>query len=104
MDLAAGHLSALAYLDKKGAAPSPYVFNLGTGRGNSVLEMVAAMEKASGKEIKYKIGPRRGGDVATCYAATDLARIEMGWEARRGLDEMCRDLWAWQSANPNGFK
>ncbi|GMH99130.1 hypothetical protein TrST_g6300 [Triparma strigata] len=102
MDLAAGHLSAITYMDKK---PSVYsVFNLGTGNGYSVLNMVSAMEKASGKEIKYKIVDRRPGDIATCYADAERAKVEMGWEAKLGLDEMCRDLWAWQSANPNGFE
>jgi UDP-glucose 4-epimerase len=101
MDLAGGHLSAIAYMDSKG--PGCFTFNLGTGKGYSVLDMVKAMEKASGREIKYKIGDRRPGDIATCYAATDLARTELGWEAKHGLDEMCRDLWKWQSMNPNGF-
>jgi UDP-glucose 4-epimerase len=65
--------------------------------------MVTAMEKASGKKIPYKIGERRPGDIATCYASTDLAKAEMGWEAKLTLDDMCRDLWCWQSNNPNGF-
>jgi len=102
MDLAAGHLSAIAYMVAR--PPATYTFNLGTGKGNSVLEMVAAMEKASGNEIKYKIGDRRPGDIATCYAATALAKQELGWEATRDLETMCKDLWAWQSANPNGFE
>uniref|UniRef100_A0A7S4MX38 UDP-glucose 4-epimerase n=1 Tax=Odontella aurita TaxID=265563 RepID=A0A7S4MX38_9STRA len=101
MDLAQGHLSAIDYmLEKKGGI---WTFNLGTGNGYSVLDMVKAMEKASGREIKYMEGPRRSGDIATCYADSSLAKTEMGWEAKLGLDEMCRDLWCWQEKNPNGF-
>mmetsp|Transcript_1998 Transcript_1998/g.4020 ORF Transcript_1998/g.4020 Transcript_1998/m.4020 type:complete len:355 (+) Transcript_1998:23-1087(+) len=103
MDLAEGHLSAINYMGSK-ATGKYSVFNLGTGNGYSVLDMVKAMEKASGKEIKYKIGDRRPGDIATCYANAIRAKEEMGWEAKLGLDDMCRDLWAWQSANPNGFE
>jgi UDP-glucose 4-epimerase len=80
-----------------------FVFNLGTGNGYSVLDMVKAMSKACGHEIKYKIGPRRPGDIATCYSDATKAKTEMGWEAKRGLDEMCVDLWCWQQKNPNGF-
>lgn len=101
MDLAEGHLSAINYMAKKGSGC--YTFNLGTGNGCSVLDMVKAMSKACGHEIKYKIGPRRPGDIATCYADPALAKAEMGWEAKRSLDEMCTDLWAWQQKNPNGF-
>jgi UDP-glucose 4-epimerase len=101
MDLAQGHLSALDYMGRVG--PGNYVFNLGTGNGYSVLQMVAAMEKASGRQIAYKVGARRPGDIATCYADAQLAKREMGWEATRGLDEMCKDLWCWQQNNPNGF-
>mmetsp|Transcript_17321 Transcript_17321/g.35182 ORF Transcript_17321/g.35182 Transcript_17321/m.35182 type:complete len:356 (+) Transcript_17321:73-1140(+) len=101
MDLSEGHLSAIEYMDKK---PNSYsVFNLGTGNGYSVLNMVEAMKKASGKDIPYKIVDRRPGDIATCYADATLAKEEMGWTANLGLDEMCRDLWAWQSQNPKGF-
>ena len=102
MDLGRGHLSAIEYMEKKGGGL--WTFNLGTGTGYSVLDMVKAMEKACGNEIKYKVGPRRGGDIATCYADSSLAKKEMGWEAKLGLDEMCRDLWCWQEKNPNGFK
>lgn len=102
MDLAQGHLDAIAYLDKKDRGV--FTFNLGTGVGYSVLDMVKAMAKACGHEIKYKIGPRRVGDIATCYADPAFARTELGWEAKLGLDEMCRDLWTWQSKNPNGFE
>ena len=102
MDLADAHLSALQYLNKKGAGY--FVFNIGTGQGNSVLEMVAAMEKASGRKIKYTIGDRRPGDIATCYADCSLATREMGWSAKRNLEEMCKDLWTWQSNNPKGYE
>ncbi len=108
MDLAEGHLAALRRLRPEGPPPAPmatghFVYNLGTGKGISVLEMVAAMEKASGKVISKKIGARRPGDIATCYASTDKAEAELGWKATRGVDEMCADLWRWQSANPNGY-
>lgn len=101
MDLAEAHLSALEYMyhGKKGF----YVFNIGTGTGYSVLEMVAAMKKASNRQISYKIGPRRPGDITVCYADPTSAKTEMGWQAKRNLDEMCKDLWTWQSQNPNGY-
>lgn len=101
MDLAAGHLSAIEYMTQKDGGT--FTFNLGTGNGYSVLQMVKAMEKACGHEIKYKVGPRRDGDIATCYADCTYAKEELGWEAKLGLDEMCRDLWCWQQKNPNGF-
>lgn len=101
VDLAEGHLSAIKYIDKKKSGL--YTFNLGTGNGYSVLDMVKAMTKACGHEIKYKIGDRRPGDIATCYADATLAKTEMGWEAKLALDDMCQDLWSWQSQNPNGF-
>ena len=102
MDLSAGHLSAIEYMSKKKDG-GIYTFNLGTGIGYSVLQMVKAMEKACGHEIKFKVGPRRGGDIATCYADCALAKKELGWEAKLGLDDMCKDLWCWQQKNPNGF-
>jgi len=101
VDLAEGHLAAVEYMAKKG--DGLYTFNLGTGTGSSVLDMVKAMEKACGHEVKYKTGPRRAGDIATCYADPSYAEKELGWTAKRSLDEMCRDLWSWQSKNPNGF-
>ena len=101
MDLAMGHLKAIEYMDKKG--DGCFVFNLGTGMGYSVLDMVKAMEEASGRTIAYKVGARRPGDIATCYADTVKAKEEMGWVAEFGLKEMTRDLWCWQSQNPNGF-
>ncbi|XP_065783595.1 UDP-glucose 4-epimerase isoform X2 [Muntiacus reevesi] len=84
----------------------PYVsqiYNLGTGTGYSVLQMVQAMEKASGKKIPYKVVARREGDVAACYANPSLALKELGWSATLGLDRMCEDLWRWQKQNPSGF-
>jgi len=102
MDLANGHLSAIKYMIKKGNGI--FTFNLGCGKGYSVLDMVKAMEKACGHEIKYKIGARRPGDIGVCYSDATLAKEEMGWVATRDLDEMCRDLWTWQSKNPNGFE
>jgi len=101
MDLADGHLSAIKYMQTKKVGC--FVFNLGTGNGYSVLDMVKAMSKACDHEIKYKIGARRPGDIATCYADATKAKTEMGWEAKRDLDEMCADLWCWQQKNPNGF-
>ncbi len=101
MDLAEGHLKAIEYMAEK--KEGLFTFNLGTGNGCSVLDMVKAMEKACGHEIKYKMGDRRPGDISTCYADASLAKNEMGWEASRTLDEMCADLWCWQQQNPNGF-
>jgi len=91
-DLAEGHLAALEHIDEFGVE----AINLGTGTGYSVLEMLKAFEKASGKTIKYRIGPRRAGDVAVCYASPDKAKELLGWSAKRGLDEMCQDLWNFQ--------
>lgn len=102
MDLADGHLSAIQHVERK--KYGIFTFNLGTGNGYSVLDMVKAMGKACGHEIKYKVGDRRPGDIATCYADASLAKTEMGWEAKLNLDEMCRDLWSWQTQNPNGFE
>jgi len=101
VDLAQGHLAALAALPKQAGCRA---INLGTGRGYSVLEMVRAVAKASGREIPYKIGPRRPGDIATCYADAGLAATELGWRARLDLDRMCADAWRWQSTNPNGYR
>lgn len=101
VDLAAGHLKALEYMQKhKGC----FVFNLGTGRGYSVLEMIDAFEKASGKSVPYSIVDRRSGDIATCYADPTLAHNELGWQAKHDLDRMCVDTWRWQSQNPNGYE
>jgi UDP-glucose 4-epimerase len=99
-DLAEGHVAALAHL--RGGAGSLTV-NLGTGRGISVLELVRAFERASGRSVAYRIAPRRAGDVASCYADPTLAERLLGWKARRDLDAMCIDSWRWQAANPNGY-
>lgn len=101
VDLAVGHLHAL---DKLAERPGRVVYNLGTGTGNSVLEMIAAFEKASGKKIPYRVVDRRPGDIAECYADPSLAKRELGWTAVRGIDEMCADTWRWQSGNPNGYR
>jgi len=102
MDLAEGHTASLKYMEQnKGTGYS--VFNLGTGKGNSVLEMIDAMKKASGRPLPYEFGPRREGDIAVCYASTEKAAKELGWTATRTLQDMCNDLWTWQSNNPNGF-
>ena len=101
VDLAEGHLSALQYMDTKDTGC--FTFNLGTGNGYSVIQMCEAMGKACGHEIHYKIGERRPGDIATCYADPTKALNEMKWKATRDLNEMCRDLWCWQSNNPNGY-
>ncbi len=100
VDLAIGHLKALERLDDK---PGVVTYNLGTGQGYSVLDMVRAFEKASGKKVPYRIAPRRAGDIAQCYADPALAAKELGWKAERGLAEMCEDTWRWQSNNPQGY-
>lgn len=92
-DLAEGHLAALEQIDRFGAE----AINLGTGKGYSVLEMVKAFEKASGRKVPYRFGPRRAGDIPTCYASPQKAKNLLGWKAKRGLDEMCKDLWHFQS-------
>jgi UDP-glucose 4-epimerase len=100
VDLAIGHVAAL---DRLLSAPGSFTVNLGTGRGHSVLELIAAYERASGKPVPYDIVARRPGDVAACYADPALAQSLLGWTAARGLDAMCADSWRWQSKNPNGF-
>lgn len=101
MDLAEGHERALEKLTKK---PGVVTYNLGTGRGASVLEMIAAFEEASGRTVPYRITRRRTGDVAACYADPSLAEQELGWRAERGISEMCADSWRWQQQNPQGYK
>ena len=131
MDLAEGHIAALRYMEKADSssphnghyepplsrrgnlvktnfhemAPptAPLIVNLGTGRGYSVLEMLHAFEKASGKTIPYQITDRRPGDIATCYADPTLAEKILGWKAARSLEDMCADTWRWQSQNPAGY-
>ena len=100
-DLAAGHVCALKAIERNcGLA----VYNLGTGHGYSVLDVVKAFEKANGIKIKYSIKPRRAGDIATCYCNPAKAKAELGWEAQYGIEEMCRDSWNWQKNNPNGYE
>lgn len=101
VDLAIGHLKAL---DKLNSDPGLVVYNLGTGKGSSVLDMVKAFEEASGKKIPYKIAPRRPGDIAECYADPTKAENELGWKTTRGIKEMCEDTWRWQSNNPDGYE
>jgi UDP-glucose 4-epimerase len=100
VDLAVGHLRAL---EKLRQSPGVVTYNLGTGRGNSVLEVVHSFEKACGKKIPYKVVERRPGDAAISYADPTLAQKELGWKAQRDLDEMCRDAWHWQELNPQGY-
>ena len=100
VDLAHGHLRAIEKLRTK---PGLVTYNLGTGRGYSVLEAIAAFSKACGKPIPYKIVGRRPGDVASCYADPSLAQRELGWLTTKGLAEMCADAWRWQTTNPSGY-
>ncbi|KAI4326993.1 hypothetical protein L6164_019502 [Bauhinia variegata] len=103
MDLADGHIAALRKLfttENIGCT----AYNLGTGKGTSVLEMVAAFEKASGKKIPVKICPRRPGDATAVYASTEKAERELGWKAKYGIEEMCRDQWNWANNNPWGYE
>ena len=100
VDLAQGHLKALARLQQHAEC---LTVNLGTGIGYSVLDMVRAFERASGRPVPYRIAARRPGDIAACYADPKLALDLLGWRAERGLDAMCADTWRWQSANPQGF-
>ncbi len=100
VDLAVGHIHALKKLEQD---PGVATYNLGTGRGYSVLEMVRAFEKASGRKIPYRITDRRPGDIASCFADPAKAGSELGWKALRGIDEMCADSWKWQSLNPDGY-
>jgi UDP-glucose 4-epimerase len=100
VDLADGHLAALKHAHGR---PGMHVFNLGTGRGNSVLEMLAAFGRACGRELSYEIQARREGDVAACWADPGRAERELGWRAVRTLEQMCADAWRWQSMNPTGY-
>ena len=103
VDLARGHLAALRKLRRNETEVGCYTYNLGTGKGSSVLEVVKAFETASQKNIPIKIGPRRPGDVAEYYAAPGLAEQELGWRAEHDLLRMAEDTWRWQSQNPNGY-
>jgi len=100
VDLALGHLKALQKIAQESGV---HIYNLGTGKGYSVLEMVKAFELASGKTIPYIISPRRAGDIAACYAAPEKAFTELNWQAERGLAEMMQDTWRWQCNNPEGY-
>ena len=104
VDLALGHLKALNALEKLEASADCLTVNLGTGTGYSVLDIVQAFEKASGRPVPYTIAPRRPGDIASCYADPKRAADILGWRAERGLSAMCIDAWRWQSGNPTGFK
>ena len=101
VDLAIGHLRAIDKIESK---TDTKIYNLGTGRGYSVLEMIEAFKKASGRDIPYKIVSRRSGDIAECFADPSLAERELDWIAEKGIDEMCADTWRWQSQNPNGYE
>lgn len=100
-DLATGHLKAL---DKLALKVGLVTYNLGTGQGYSVLDMVKAFEQQSNQPVPYKVAPRRSGDVASCYADPSLAANELGWQALKSLEDMCRDSWNWQSQNPEGYQ
>ncbi|RJQ76341.1 MAG: UDP-glucose 4-epimerase GalE [Desulfobacteraceae bacterium] len=100
VDLALGHIKAI---EKLTAKPGVVIYNLGTGKGYSVLDMIKAFEQASGRKVAYRIVGRRPGDIAICYADPAKAKRELAWEAERGIEDMCRDAWRWQSMNPNGY-
>lgn len=100
VDLARGHVKAL---QKLGENPGVVVYNLGTGRGYSVLEVIRALEKASGKDVAFRIGPRRPGDIAACFADPSKALSGLGWQAEFDLEQMCQDSWNWQTKNPDGY-
>ena len=101
VDLAKGHVAAIKKVEE--TEPGVLIYNLGTGKGYSVLDVVHAFEKACGKEIPYEIKPRRAGDIATCYADPTKAKNELGWVAQYGIEEMCEESWRWQTMNPNGY-
>ena len=100
-DLASGHVAAIKKLEEKSGLS---IYNLGTGIGYSVLDIVHNFEEATGIHIPYSIKPRRAGDIATCYSSAEKAKRELGWEARYGIKEMCADSWNWQKSNPNGYE
>ena len=101
VDLAIGHVKAI---EKMKTQKGVNIYNLGTGIGYSVLDVLHAYEKACGKELPYEIKPRRAGDIATCYCDATKAKEELGWVAERGIEEMCADSWKWQSNNPDGYR
>ena len=102
VDLAIGHVKAIEKMAQ--ISDGVLIYNLGTGIGYSVLDIVKGFEKAVGKPIPYTIKPRRPGDIATCYADPSLAKKELGWVAVRDLDKMCEDSWRWQKSNPEGYE
>lgn len=99
VDLAKGHVAAISHCKNSGV----YTYNLGTGVGYSVLDVIHAYEKACGHKLPYSIKPRRAGDIAACYADPSKAEKELGWKAQYGIDEMCASSWNWQSKNPKGY-
>ena len=101
VDLAKGHVKAIEKIEEN---PGVRIYNLGTGKGYSVLDVINNVSKAVGKEIPYVIAERRAGDIAECYADPALAKEELGWEAQYGMKEMCEDSWNWQQKNPNGYR
>lgn len=101
MDLASGHVAALAWMNGRTGVE---IFNLGTGKGSSVLDIIKAFSAACGRDLPYVIEPRRAGDVTANYADCSKAKRELGWEARYDINDMCRDSWNWQSHNPNGYE
>ena len=104
VDLAKGHIKAMEALAGQAFnSGGCKAYNLGTGKGYSVLEIIATFEKITGKKINYKIAPRRAGDLAEYFANPELALTELGWKAEKGLDDMVADTWSWQSQNPQGF-
>mgnify|MGYP004507750787 CR=1 FL=1 len=100
VDLAKGHVAALEKITKAGV----HIYNLGTGIGYSVMDVIKAFSKACGKDLPYKITARRPGDIASCYANCDKAYRELGWKAQLNLDDMCKSMWKWQSNNPDGYR
>ena len=98
VDLARGHVAALEHMQ-----PGAHVYNLGTGQGTSVKQIIAAFSAACGSDIPYQVQPRRAGDIAACYADCSKAKRELGWVAERTIADACQDAWRWQSQNPNGF-
>jgi UDP-glucose 4-epimerase len=104
VDLAQGHIDALKKIERIKDTGKVITINLGTGNGYSVLEVVQAFEKASGRKVPYIIAPRRSGDIATCFADPSYAKEVLGWEAKRDIDAMCEDHWRWQSKNPDGYQ
>ena len=101
VDLAKGHVKALKKIEEN---PGLAIYNLGTGMGCSVLDIVKNFEAATGVKIPYVIKPRRAGDIATCYCDASKAEKELGWKAENGIREMCEDFWRWQSNNPQGYE